>query len=100
MNANIKKNTTFHLTLKCQKSFELLKKRFITTPVLAYFDFKKECILETNSSDNIFTGIFSQYKKNGLFYTVAFFSRKYLSQQVNYEIYDKKLLAIIKSFEE
>ena len=31
---------------------------------------------------------------------MAFFSCKHLSQEINYEIYDKKLLAIIKFFEE
>ena len=42
MIAIIKKNTTFHWTLKCQKSFELLKKCFTTALILAYFDFEKE----------------------------------------------------------
>ena len=31
---------------------------------------------------------------------MAFFSCKYLPQEINYEIYDKELLAIIKYFEE
>ena len=31
---------------------------------------------------------------------MAFFSHKHSSQEIKYEIYDKKLLAIIKSFEE
>ena len=31
---------------------------------------------------------------------MAFFSCKHLLQEINYEIYDKKLLAIIKSFKE
>ena len=40
MIATIKKNTTFYWTPKCQKSFELLKKRFTTAPILAHFDFE------------------------------------------------------------
>ena len=55
---------------------------------------------ETDLSDNVFARIFSQYREDGLLHPVAFFSRKYLSQKINYEIYDKELLAIIKSFEE
>ena len=65
-----------------------------------HFDFEKECILKTNSSDNISTGILFQYGEDGLFHPVAFFSYKQLLQEINYEIYNKKLLAIIKSFEE
>ena len=75
--ATIKKKTTFHWTPKCQKSFELLKKRFTTAPILAHFDFEKECILKTDSSDNVSAGIFSQYGDDGLLYPVAFFSCKH-----------------------
>ena len=100
MIATIKKNTTFHWTPKCQKSFELLKKRFTTAPILAHFDFEKECILETDSSDNVSAGILSQYEDDELLHPVEFFSCKFSSQEINYEIYNKELLAVIKSFEE
>lgn len=99
MITTVKKNTTFHKTLECQKSSELLEKRFTTAPVLAHFDFEKKCILETNLSNNVFVGVFSQYDENGLLHPVTFFSCKHLPQEINYQIYDKKLLAIIKSFE-
>ena len=95
----IKKNTTFHWTLKCQKSFKLLKKRFTTAPILAQFDFEKECIVETDSSDNVSERILSQYGDDGLLHSVAFFSYKHSPQEINHEVYDKELLAIIKSFE-
>ena len=100
MIATIKKNTTFYLTPKCQKCFKLLRKHFTTAPVLAHFDFEKECILEIDSSDNISAGIFSQYREDRLLHSVTFFFCKYLPQEINYEIYDKKLLVIIKSFKE
>ena len=61
-----------------------------------HFDFKKECILETNLSDNISARILSQYGEDGLLYPVAFFSYKHSPQMINYEVYDKDLLAIIK----
>ena len=100
MIATIKKNTIFYWTPKCQKSFELLKKCFTTAPVLTHFDFEKECILETDLSDNVSVKIFSQYGDDGLLHPVAFISCKHLPQENNYEIYDKELLAIIKFFEE
>ena len=77
MIATIKKNTTFHWTSKCQKSFKLLKERFTNALILAHFDFEKECILETDLSDNIFAGMLSQYEDDGLLHPVAFFSCKY-----------------------
>ena len=78
----------------------MLKECFTTALVLTHFDFEKECILETNSSDNVSIGILFQYGEDGLFHLVAFFSCKHSPQEINYEIFDKKLLAIIKSFEE
>ena len=78
----------------------MLKERFTTAPVLAHFDFEKECILETNSSDNVSAGIFFHYGDDGLLHSLAFFSCNYLPQEINYEIYYKELLAIIKFFEE
>ena len=100
MIAIIKKTNTFYWTPKCQKSFKLLKKRFTTTPVLAHFDFEKECILETDSLDNVSVRILSQYGDDGLLHLMAFFSCKHLPQKINYVIYDKELLAIIKFFKE
>ena len=99
MITTIKKNTIFYWTPKCQKSFELLKDCFTTAFVLTHFDFEKECTFETNSSNNISTRILFQYKEDRLLYPIAFFSYKHSPQKINYEIYDKELLAIIKSFE-
>ena len=65
-----------------------------------HFDFEKECIFETDLSDNVSAKIFFQYGEDGLLYSMAFFSCKHSPQKINYKIYDKKLLAIIKSFEE
>lgn len=45
-------------------------------------------------------GVLSQYSDNSKLHLVAFFSRKHSLQEINYEIYDKELLAIIKAFEE
>lgn len=76
--AIVKKNTTFHWTPKYQKSFEMLKEHFTTAPVLAYFDFEKEYIPETDSSDNVSVGVLSEYGDDGLLHPVAFFSCKHL----------------------
>ena len=38
--------------------------------------------------------------RDGVLKPVAFFSKKMCPQECNYDIYDKELLAIVKSFEE
>jgi hypothetical protein len=47
----------------------------------------------------VFAGILSQYGNDGILRPVAFFSKKYSITEYNYEIYNKKLLAIIRRFE-
>jgi hypothetical protein len=42
----------------------------------------------------------SQPDPEGILHQVAFFSRKLSPAEVNYDIYDKELMAVVKSFEE
>lgn len=42
----IKKDKAFYWFIDCQKLFELLKKQFTTTLILAHFDFETEYIVE------------------------------------------------------
>jgi hypothetical protein len=64
-----------------------------------YFNYEKEVIVETDASDHVSAGILSQYDDDGVLRPVAFFSKKHFPQEVNYEIYGKELLAIIRAFE-
>ncbi|RAL63669.1 hypothetical protein DID88_003712 [Monilinia fructigena] len=71
------------------------KRRF-----LRIFDHNKRTVLETDASDWASGGVLSQYDSDGLLRPVAYFSAKHSAAECNYEIYDKELLAIIKSMEE
>ena len=79
--------------------FQIIKITFYYRSCFSMFWFWKKCIYEINSSDNVFAGIFSQDREDGLLHLVVFVSCKHPTQEVNYGIYDKKLLAIIKFFE-
>ena len=45
-------------------------------------------------------GVLSQIEDDGELHPVVFYSRKMIPAEYNYKIYDKELLAIIKSFEQ
>ena len=77
MIATIRKGVQFEWSDACQKAFNLLKERFTTAPILAHFDYEKECIVETDASDNVSAGVLSQYGEDGKLHPVAFFSRKH-----------------------
>jgi hypothetical protein len=95
-----RKNTTFIWDTACTDSFATLKHAFMTALILHHFDYDDEAIVETNASDYISAGILSQYDDKGILHLVAFFSKKHSLAEYNYEIYDKELMAIVRTFEE
>ena len=72
---------------------------FIIALILTHFDYIKKVIVKTNVSDNVFVDVMSQYEDDELLHFVTFFSKKHTTQEINYEIYDKKLLVVIRAFE-
>lgn len=90
----------FGWTSECEKAFQERKKRVCEAPIPRHFDPNEQCFVETDSSDYVNAGVLSQPNSNGILHPVAYFSRRMLPAECNYEIYDKKLLAIIRCFEE
>jgi hypothetical protein len=85
-------------TVAMELAFDELKRRFTTAPILRQFDPKKVCIVETNASDFALGAVLSQKGDNRRLYLVAFHSRKFTLAEINYEIHNKELLAIVDCF--
>jgi hypothetical protein len=73
---------------------------FTSTPILIHPDPAKSFSVETNASNFALGAILFQFGIDRLLYLVAFYSRKLTSAEINYQIYDKKLLTIITAFEQ
>ena len=56
--------------------------------------------METDASDFALGAVLSQMGIDDKFHPIAFHSRKFLAAEINYEIHNKKLLAIVDSFQE
>ena len=95
-----KKDTKFEWSSEAQRSFEELKKRFTSQPILSSFDPEKPITLETDASDGAIGACISQPDDKGRLHPVAFYSRKFLGAEMNYEIHDKELLAIVDAFKQ
>ena len=65
---------------------------------LYHFKPKLPAKLETDSSDRVIAGVFSQLHPNSLWRPVAFYSYVLVGHELNWEIHDKELSAIVEAF--
>jgi hypothetical protein len=96
----IRKDHLFSWSKNCQTTFDELKKRVIETSNLSYFSSELETFLKSNSSDYVSIEILSQKENDDLIKSIIYFSKTLFFVECNYEIYDKKLLTIIRCFEQ
>ncbi|KAF8700885.1 hypothetical protein RHS03_06604, partial [Rhizoctonia solani] len=79
------------------QAFNDLKAAFQSQPVLCHFDPALPSTLLTDTLDFALSGIHCQPNKSGPLHPVAFFLRKLTPTKINYKIYNKEMLAIVKS---
>ena len=91
-------NTSFPLSDTAISSFETLKSKFRAAPVLQHFDQQLPCTLSTDASDFAISGILQQPADDGRLHPVGYYSRKLTPAEINYEVHDKELLAVVESF--
>ena len=74
--------------------------RLTIVPILAIFNLEREAILETNILDYTIGVYLTQKEDNSKIRIVAFYFRKITGPKLNYDIYDKELLAIVEALRE
>jgi transposase InsO family protein len=87
----------FVITPQFKMAFKCLKNAFTRAPILRHFDPELPIQLETDASDFAIGAVLSQ-PHEGRWHPVAFMSRKFIPAEINYEIHDKELLAIVDAF--
>ena len=95
----MKKENKWSWGEKQQKAFEELKERFMTEPVLVTPDLDKEMRVEADVSDFATGGVLSMKYEDEKWRPVAYISKSLNEAERNYEIHDKKMLAIIRCLE-
>ena len=71
---------------------------FIKRLILAMFNLAKKIIIETDINKIVLSSILSQPDENKRLCSVIFYSRKFTAPELNYDIYNKKLLTIVNNF--
>ena len=88
-------------TEAAQKTFEDLKQRFCTAPILTLPDPALPFVVEVDASDSGVGGVLSQRTaEDGKLHPCAFFSRALSPAERNYDVGNRELLAIKLALEE
>ena len=66
--------------------------------ILAMFNLVKKIIIEIDISKIALGSVLNQPDEKKRLYPVIFYSKKFTAPELNYDIYDKKLLTIVDSF--
>jgi hypothetical protein len=95
-----KKDKIWNWTNECQTTFETLKERFSTAPVLTMPDTTKPFILETDASKWAIGATLLQKQDNGQLHPYGYLSHALTQTERNWQIYDRELYAIIYALDE
>jgi hypothetical protein len=94
----LKKSKKFKWDEDCDKAFIKVKKQIISTLILVQNNLEKEKTLETNALDYAIRMRLTQPGDDGKPRLIIFYSHKLIQAELNYNIYDKELLAIVVVF--
>ena len=100
-----KKSTDWHWGEAQENAFQLLKQKMCTRPVLVQPDFDKRFYLQTNASGYGLGAVLSQEgggqppnsTSKPKLHPLAYYSATFMSTERNYDIYERELLAVMKS---
>ncbi len=93
-----RKKTKFHGTRECQNAFDQLKQRPTLSPILAYPDFTKPFIVETDACKSDLGAVLEQEQENGQLHPIAFVNRTLQAHANNYGISEMEALWAMKHF--
>ena len=89
------KSVHFKWTSECQEAFNALRTQLVSTPVLAYPDFTRPFLLDTDASDSGIGAVLSQQDDAGLEHVVAYGNRSLTKTERRYCVTRCELLAVV-----
>ena len=89
------KTTQFEWTTECHEAFQTLCQRLCSVPILAFPDFNKPFILNTDVSNTGLGGVLSQFNKTGNKHMIAYASLTLSKAERRYCVTHCELLAVV-----
>jgi len=92
------KDISWKFDFSYYNAFNSLKKVFTSTPILTHWIPNAQLIMETDASDYALAAILSIVNKENEVHPVVFHFCTFTMAELNYDIHNKKLLAIFEAF--
>ena len=89
------KTVKFEWDADCQASFEHLRQKLVSAPILAFPDLQKPFILDTDASDAEIGAVLSQIDENGKERVISYASKGLTKPELRYCVTRKELLAVV-----
>ena len=90
-----RKDTDFVWSPECQQTYEQLKIKLTSAPVVAYPHFQQDFILETDASIHALGAVLSQFQTDTKLHPVAYTSRALNDCENKYGITELETLAVV-----
>ena len=92
-----RKDTPWLWSEDCQQAFDTLKLAFTSALILTHWDLNAPIFVEIDASDYTLAAILSTQVSTEI-HLIAFHSQTFSAAELNYDVYDKELLAIYEAF--
>ena len=89
------KTMQFQWSQECQDAFTRLRNELVSTPILAFPDYDKEFILDTDASNDGIGAVLSQIQESGEEKVIAYGSRVLSKPERRYCVTRRELLAVV-----
>ena len=95
----LKKDKKFVWDNKCQHAFDEVKRYLTTEPILAIFNPNEESFVYCDASKKGLGAVLKQKQADNLMKPIAYFSKKLLKYQENYDITELECLCIVEAID-
>ncbi len=88
----------FAMTSKARKAFERLKAVFVNIFILKHYDWDADLYMKIDASNRKVEDVFNPKNKTDQWYLIAYYSYKFKKAEVQWNMHDKELYAIVLDF--
>lgn len=95
----LKKNNKFSWSVECQKSFDSLREKLVSAPIISCPDYNLPFQVQTDASGHGLGAVLSQPNPNGGENVICYLSRSLTKQEQNYSTTERECLAVLWALE-